>query len=123
MKKKQIAVYIRIPIKDKDNLQIICDEYRSKIAERKDCQLVEFYCDVGLSGFDNERPEYLRMLKAARNKEFDFIVTKHPGKLNRRIKEMLQIIGELRKIGVMIYFEESNDTLYVNNLLGMLQRV
>ena len=106
MKKKQIDVYIRIP--KKDNFQIICDEYRNKIAERKDCCLVEIYYDIGMSGFNNERPGYLKMLKAARNKEFDFIVTKHPGKISRRSREMLKIIKELHKIGVAIYFEESD---------------
>ncbi len=115
MKKKKIAVYIRIPKNSANKLQIICDEYRSKIADRKDCQLVEIYHDVGLSGVDNNRPGYLKMLQAARNKEFDYIVTKHHGKLSRRPIDLQKIIKELRQIGVGIYFEDGEvDTLQIN---------
>ena len=106
MKMKRIAVYVRIPKCDEDKLQAICEEYRDTIAKHKGCQLVEIYSDVGMSGMDNDRPEYLRMLQAARNKEFDYIVTKHAGKLSRRISELHKIINELTQNGVSIYYED-----------------
>lgn len=107
MKKKRVAVYIRIPKNDETKLQLIFDEYRNKFAQRKDCRLAEFYYDIGMSGLDNNRPGYFRMLEAARNKKFDYIVTKHSGKLSRRAVELIKIKKELSQIGIGIYFEDT----------------
>lgn len=106
MKKKRIAVYVRIPKCNEDKLQIICDEYRDKIANSKDYQLTEIYSDIGLSGMDKKRPGYLRMLQAAHNKEFDCLVTKHGGKISRRAMDLQRVIKELNQNGISLYFED-----------------
>lgn len=76
------------------------------IANRKDCQLTEIYSDVGMSGMDNKRPGYLRMLQAAQNKEFNCIVTKHAGKISRRATDLQKVIKELIQNGISLYFED-----------------
>lgn len=112
---KRIAVYVRISKCDENKLQAICDEYRDKIANSKDCQLTEIYSDDGMSGMDNSRPGYLQMLQAALNKEFDCIVTKHAGKLSRRTKELQRITKELIQNGISFYFEDEQVSIQLES--------
>ena len=60
--------------------------------EREDWTLTETYGDEGISGSDNERPDYLRLLRDSEHDKFDVLVvdetsrlTRAPGELQRQL--------------------------------------
>ena len=77
---------------------------------------VGIFADEGLSGTSLEkRDDFLRMLHLARSGGIDIILTKEVSRFSRNVQHLLNIVEELRAIGVYIWFlsddinTESND--------------
>ena len=77
---------------------------------------VGIFADEGLSGTSLEkRDDFLRMLHLARRGGIDIILTKEVSRFSRNVQHLLNIVEELRSIGVYIWFlsddinTESND--------------
>lgn len=77
---------------------------------------VGIFADEGLSGTSLEkRDDFLRMLHIARMGGIDIILTKEVSRFSRNVQHLLNIVEELRNLGVYIWFlsddinTESND--------------
>lgn len=75
-------------------------------------EFVGIYADKKSGKDSRSRPQLTAMLRAARRGEIDYIVTKSVSRFARNLVETLEIVRELRSIGVGIYFEKDGiDTL------------
>jgi site-specific DNA recombinase len=69
--------------------QSIEDQYRvaARIAERHGFTVVAKFADQAISGGTTQRPQYQRMLTAARRHEFDVMVAEDTSRLWRNLAE------------------------------------
>jgi site-specific DNA recombinase len=80
---KRAAVYIRMSTDDQAGSP---DRQRSLIlpyCERKGYIVVEVYEDLGMRGWDDARPSYLRLMDDAKKRRFDIIVVDEQSRLCR----------------------------------------
>lgn len=89
------------------------------------------YVDGGVSGKSDDRPEFQRMLTAARNGEINRIVSLKIDRIARNLKNLLEMIELLNGLGVaLVCVKESFDTstpqgrfmLQVLGAVGELER-
>ena len=69
---------------------------------------VATYGDQGISGKKESRPQFQQMLKDARAKKFDVIVTKSISRFARNTRVLLSSLEELGQIGIKVLFIEEN---------------
>ena len=60
------------------------------------------YKDIGISGSDNYRPEYLRLKEDALNLKFDCVVVHEQSRLSRILSESFKIFEEFNYYGIRI---------------------
>jgi DNA invertase Pin-like site-specific DNA recombinase len=58
------------------------------------------FADHGASGADDKRPEFRRMMDAARRREFDVLVVWRADRVYRSLVELVQTIRELGELGI-----------------------
>lgn len=86
--------------------------YKKYIQERADWQFVGMYADLGLSGKNKKRPQFMEMLEKCRNGQIDRIITKSISRFARNTIDCLQTVRELKDKGIGVYFEkEALDSL------------
>jgi DNA invertase Pin-like site-specific DNA recombinase len=110
--KKKVAAYARVSTDYEDQInsyRVQCEEYTKVIKSNPDYIFVGIYADQGLSGTQaKKRPEFMKMIEAARNGEIDLILTKSISRFGRNTVDVISYIRELREIGVEIFFEKEN---------------
>lgn len=110
--KKKVAAYARVSTNYQDQINsyiVQCDEYTKMIQSNSDYTFVGVYADQGLSGTQaKKRPEFMRMIEAARNGEIDLIITKSISRFARNTVDVINYKRELTELGVEIYFEKEN---------------
>jgi site-specific DNA recombinase len=84
--------------------QSIEDQFRvaERIAERHGFTVVAKFADQAISGGTTQRPQYQRMLTAARRHEFDMIVAEDTSRLWRNLAEQSPRLAELSDLGVHV---------------------
>ena len=99
---KRVVAYVRCSTKEQDTTRQI-EELR-EIAANHNWELVDVYCDEGISGALKSRPELDRMLKDAFRKRFDLVMTLEMSRLGRSTKNLLEIVETLesKKIDLFI---------------------
>lgn len=66
---------------------------------------VGIYADEGLSGTSlKKRDEFNRMIAEAKRGNIDLILTKEVSRFSRNVRDIMQIVEELRDIGVYVWF-------------------
>ena len=87
--------------------------------------------DEGFSGGNLNRPDFKRMMKAAREHKFRAIVVYRLDRISRNISDFSSLIGELGKLGIdFISIRESFDTsspmgramMYIASVFSQLER-
>ena len=76
---KRVAAYARVSSEKESQLHSLSAQvnyYEEYIKNHEGWQLVEIYTDEGISGTQNNRPEFQRMLKDCRDGKIDLIITK-----------------------------------------------
>ena len=83
--------------------------YYEKITSNPDWTFKGIYGDEGISGTSSEnRTGFISMIREARNRKFDLILTKSISRFARNTVDTLKFIRFLRGKGISIYFEEEN---------------
>ena len=71
--------------------------------------IVGIFADEGISGTSLEkRGEFNKMLRLAKNKKIDVILTKEVSRFSRNTKHTLNIVDELYELGVFVWFLSDN---------------
>lgn len=109
--KKRVAAYCRVS-SGKDamlhSLSAQVSYYSEMIQNRRGWEYMGVYSDEALTGTKEHRPEFQRLLSDCRNGKIDMIITKSISRLARNTLTMLQVVRELKKLNVDVYFEKEN---------------
>jgi DNA invertase Pin-like site-specific DNA recombinase len=91
------AIYARVSTSDQtvDNQLLELRRY----AEARQWTVVE-YCDAGVSGAKDRRPELDRLLADAKRRKFDVLVCWRLDRLGRNLKHLVVLLDELQALGI-----------------------
>lgn len=110
--KLRTAAYARVSSDSDDQLNSFAAQvnyYTALISENEEWELVDIYADEGITGLRmDKRVDFMRMIRDCRKGKIDRILTKSISRFSRNTRECLQIIRELKAIGVTIYFEKEH---------------
>lgn len=120
--KLRVAAYARVSTDSTDQANSFLaqmEHYNRVIAANENWTMVDVYADRGVSGTSaKKRPDFQRMLTDCRQGRIDKILVKSISRFARNTKECLEIVRELKSIGVGVAFEEQNiDTSKVSGEL------
>lgn len=110
--KLRVAAYARIS-NDKEVLETSLTEqirhYTSFILSNPNWEFAGIYPDDGISGTTiKQRKEFMRMIENAKLGLIDIILVKSISRFARNLIDFLQVVRELRNLGIEIYFEDQN---------------
>ena len=110
--KLRVAAYARVSTDSEDQANSFLAQmeyYTRLIASNENWTLVDVYADRGISGTSaKKRPDFQRMLADCRQGRIDKILVKSISRFARNTKECLEIVRELKAIGVGVCFEEQD---------------
>lgn len=132
---KVVAVYARVSTLSTDQVSSIENQtkyYTEKVGKKDNWELQEIYSDEGKSGTSmKRRTEFVRMLKAAKNQEFDLIITASVSRFARNVSDCIEQVRLLKtqnpRHPVGVYFEtegiytldpDSDQLLYIHAMLA-----
>lgn len=111
VQRKRVAAYARVS-SGKDamlhSLSAQISYYNSYIGKRGDWEFAGIYADEAISGTKNNRPEFQRLLDDCRNKKIDMIITKSIARFARNTLTLLEVVRELKMLGIDVFFEKEN---------------
>ena len=110
-KRKRVCAYARVSSASDaqgESLDNQITHYRSLIEANPEYEYVGVFADQGTTGTKDERPEFQKMLALARAGEIDLILTKSISRLARNTAIVLEVVRELKDLGVAVYFEKEN---------------
>ena len=108
----KIAVYIRI--RKEDALVVECQKqyFNELMKSKNNCEIVEFYIDVGKYERVENLPEYNRMIKDAETHKFDYIIIKGFRQFGCLTSQKIEMIQKLKEKGIGVYsIAEGMDTV------------
>jgi len=106
---KKCALYARVSTPDQ-HLETQLYDLR-KLAAQRGFEVVQEYCDRGISGSKARRPGLDAMLADARRGEFSVLLCAAFDRIARSTKNFLEIVDELHEIGIeFISAREAIDT-------------
>lgn len=110
--KLRVAAYARVSTDSSDQANSFLaqmEHYNRMVAANEGWTMVDVYADKGISGTSAEkRPDFQRMLSDCRRGRIDKILVKSISRFARNTKECLEVVRELKAIGVGVCFEEQN---------------
>jgi len=117
LQKLKVAAYARVST-GKDamlhSLSAQVSHYSKLIQNRMDWEYVGVYSDEGISGTSESRAGFQNLLKDARDGKIDLVLTKSISRFARNTVILLEVIRELKQLGVAVYFEREK----INSLSG-----
>lgn len=111
LKRKRVAAYARVSTGKASQLDSIAaqiDYFKRMITKRKSWEFAGVFADEDATGTKANRQEFQRMLQKARDGELDMIITKSISRFARNTVDLLNVVRELRSLGVAVYFEREN---------------
>ena len=109
VKQQRVAAYARVST-GKDamlhSLEAQIDYYQNLITRTPGWVLVDVYADEAMTGTTENRPEFQRMLSDCRAGKIDQIITKSISRFARNTVTSLQVVRELKSLGIDVYYED-----------------
>ena len=110
--KLRVAAYARVSTASDDQINSFdaqSKHYTDLIASKENWQIVDIYADRGISGRTAEkREDFQRLLSDCRKGKIDRILVKSISRFARNTKECLELVRELKLLGISVYFEKEN---------------
>ena len=110
--KRDVAIYARVSTEHEAQLSALgnqLDWYKPILAARPDWTLTAQYIDEGITGTSAEkRPQFMKMIDAARQKKFNMIITREVSRFARNTVDTLQYTRLLKEYGVEVFFLNDN---------------
>lgn len=111
-KKLRVAAYARVSTDSSDQLNSFSAQTRhfsDLISREKTWELADIYADEGITGTSAEkRGDFQRLLADCRRGLVDRVLVKSISRFARNTKECLEILRELKSLGVGVFFEKEN---------------
>lgn len=110
-RQKRVAAYARVS-SGKDamlhSLSAQISHYNNYITRRSDWEFAGIYADEAMSGTKDNRLEFQRMLADCRLGKIDMIITKSITRFARNTVTLLEVVRELKLLGIDVFFEKEN---------------
>ena len=110
-RRKRTAGYARVS-SGKDamlhSLSAQISYYSDYIQRHGEWEYVGVYADEAATGTKDDRPEFQRLISDCRNGKIDMVITKSIARFARNTVTMLEIVRELKLLGIDVYFEKEN---------------
>jgi DNA invertase Pin-like site-specific DNA recombinase len=113
----RVALYARVSTLNGQSPQLQLDELR-QYAQARGWTVYSEYCDLGVSGSKDSRPELNRMIADAHARKFDGIAVWKLDRLGRSLKHLVTTIEDLEHYGVS--FVSLRDNLDLSTPAGRL---
>lgn len=108
----KVAIYARVSTEHEAQISALENQvqyYDDILSRHADWTLVDRYIDEGITGTSiHKRESFMRMLKNAKEKKFDLIVTREVSRFARNTVDTLQQTRTLKTYGVEVWFTEDN---------------
>lgn len=112
MEKKRAAAYARVSTNSRTQAHSFekqSEYWNRELSSNPQYEYVGLFADQGISGRSMaKRPQMLKLIELCRQKQVDVIFTKSVQRIARNTVELLNLVHELRDIGIGIYFENEN---------------
>ena len=112
LKKRRVVIYARVSTEHEAQLSALenqVDWYKPILAAHPEWELIEQYIDEGITGTSAyKRPHFMRMIAAAKRREFDLIITREVSRFARNTVDTLQYTRDLKRWGVEVFFINDN---------------
>lgn len=122
MKKEKVGGYLRVSTTEQANDGFGLDDQKKKITQYcdvKDYDLVEMYCDAGVSGKDTKHRKYFnKMMADMKAKKFDRIVTLKIDRISRSVADFALLLQDLEENNCKIDF--INEPIDVSGISGKM---
>lgn len=110
--KRDVAIYARVSTEHEAQLSALgnqIDWYKPILEARPDWTLKAQYIDEGITGTSAEkRPHFMQMIKDAKEKKFNMIITREVSRFARNTVDTLQYTRLLKEYGVEVFFINDN---------------
>lgn len=118
--KLRVAAYCRVSTDSEDQMNSFVAQnthYNAFIQNHENWTLVDVYADEGISGTSaKKRGDFQRLLSDCRKGKIDKVLVKSISRFARNTAECLEVIRELKALGISVFFEEHNiDTRMVSS--------
>ncbi len=110
--KRRVAIYARVSTEHEAQLSALenqLDWYKPILDARPNWTLTAQYIDEGITGTSAEkRPQFLQMIRDAKKKKFDMIITREVSRFARNTVDTLQYTRLLKDYKVEVFFINDN---------------
>lgn len=108
---RRVAAYARVSCSKDEMLHSLAAQvsYYSELIQRNpEWQYIGVYADEAETGTKDSRPEFQRLLADCRAGQIDLVLTKSISRFARNTVTLLEVVRELKALGVGVFFEEQN---------------
>ena len=109
---RNVAIYARVSTDHEAQLSALenqIDWYKPILAARPNWTLMAQYIDEGITGTSaKKRPQFMKMIKDAKAKKFNMIITREVSRFARNTVDTLQYTRMLKEHGVEVFFINDN---------------
>ena len=110
--KRRVVIYARVSTEHEAQISALenqLDWYEPILAARPEWELVGRYIDEGITGTSAEkRTQFKKMIREAKHKKFDMIITREVSRFARNTVDTLQYTRDLKAKGVEVFFINDN---------------
>jgi DNA invertase Pin-like site-specific DNA recombinase len=97
---KRALIYARVSTSHHDQKPEVQTEELKRYCEARGWQIVEEIIDHGYSGSNSNRPGFKKLMKLARSRKIDIVVTTKLDRLFRSLKDIVLTLQEFTELGV-----------------------
>lgn len=100
----RVAIYIRMSTEDQADSPERQKHQINLYCQKKNYTIVAEYADLGMRGYDDNRPDFIRLLNDAQQKKFEVIVVDEPSRLSRNdpLDFFVKVAHPLRSTGIIL---------------------
>ncbi|QRN84825.1 recombinase family protein [Clostridia bacterium] len=109
--RKRVAAYARVSSKKDASLHSLSAQvsyYSEMIQSHTGWDYVGAYVDEAITGTENRRTEFQKLLSDSRAGKIDLIITKSISRFARNTLMLLEAVRELKDLGIDVFFEKEN---------------
>lgn len=120
MNKTIVACYCRVSTKKEEQILSLENQRKTfeEYVEKNNMEIYKVYVDNGVSAKSmKKRDGFNQMIRDAKAGDFSKILVKDISRFARNTKDFLEIIRDLKKNGVEVYFINANLDTYENEML------
>ena len=110
-KPKRVAAYARVSADNDAMLHSLSAQisyYQRLIQNHKGWTFAGVYADNAITGTKTSRENFQKLLTQCREGNIDLIITKSVSRFSRNTVALLEIVRELKNLGIGVFFEEQN---------------